>query len=174
MGILVTQKKNYVSIYIAPTIDLTTTLGTAEKGVCFAMGKMSYGNPHYAVILGKATEKLQTTNINAGGNLDNELAWHIADYFNGYKGKMIIGRVLESDSTTKVLKVVKNADTGAIELNTDTDINIFGAGNMMEWEDTAVEEMLEIVVTSCINKKHSIQITNENDFITISLFDIFL
>jgi len=173
MGILTSQEKNYVSIFIKPTIDLTTVLSVAEKGVCFAMGKLSYGNPYYATILGRATEKLQSTNVNAGGDLDNELAFHIADYFAGYKGKMLIARVIEADSTTKILKVVKNSDTGAMELDQATDINVFGTDNIMDWEDVAVDKVVEVVTTSLISKKHSIQIINKDDFLTIQLFDEF-
>jgi len=60
MSLLVTQEKNYVSVFIKPTVDLTTTLAPSEKGVCFAMGKLSYGNPYYGVVLSKATESLKS------------------------------------------------------------------------------------------------------------------
>jgi len=173
MGLLVSQEKNYVSIFIKPTVDLTAGLTPSEKGVVAAVGKLSYGHPYYGVVLNKATQKLKTTNVNAGGSIDNELAFHIADYFSGYKGKMIVGRVLGVDSTTKVLEVKKDADSGDIYLDNATDVNVFGSNNIKDWEDTASTEMFEMVINSCLSEKASVSILNVNDYITVSIFDEF-
>jgi hypothetical protein len=171
MGLYVTQPKNYVSIFIAPTIDLTTTLATAEVGVACTIGKLSFGHPHYSVILGSATEELKSTLLNAGGSADNEIAYHISDYFNAYKGKVVVGRVLGADSTTKIIEVKKDADSGEILLDSSTDVNIFGDNNIVDWEETSATEMLEIVINSCISQKHSISITNVSDLVTVKVSD---
>lgn len=168
---LVSQEKKYVSIFIQQTIDLTLTLEPAEKGVCGAIGKLWIGNPYYAQVLGNLTEKLKSTNVNAGGSLDNELAYHIKDFFGGFNGKMLVGRVLGADSTAKVLEVKKVVDE--IVLDDTTDINVFGTNNIKDWEDTVVTEMVEVVVNACPTEKASIEIVNKDDILTVTLYDGF-
>ncbi len=171
-GIYVSQEKTYPSIYIAPTVDFTERLLPAEKGVIAAIGKLSFGNPYRAVILGNNTEQLKTTIPAFGGTQDNEFAYHIADYFAGYKGKMIIGRVLQTNAKTKVLALAKDANTGDITL-TETDINIFGANNIEDWKDTPNTDDLAIVINACIAEKHSLKVTYEKDIdeLAVSLYD---
>jgi hypothetical protein len=172
MGLLTSQERKFVSIFVKPTIDLTTTLEPAEKGVAMALGKVSYGNPYYGVVFKQATEKLKTININAGGDIYNELAFHMADFFRGYNGKIIVGRLLGANSTTKILEVKKDGD-GIIVLDDSTDINIFGDNNIKDYQDTSATELAEVVITSCIAKKFSFEMINKNDYITFQIFDEF-
>ena len=171
MNMITSQAQVFPSIYIRKTVDLTLTLPAGEKGVCGAIGKLSIGNPYYPRILNSATEPLKSTNVNNGGSLDNELAYHIADFFSGFNGKMIIGRVMGADSTTKLIQLVKPASE--IEILDTTDVNIFGANNIIDWQDTLATELLEMIVTACPSDKTTVQIVNVSDLITVSIFDEF-
>ena len=173
MGFLTSQEREFVSIFIKPTIDLTTTLEPAEKGIVATIGKVSYGNPYYAVVFKSPTEKLKTTNQNAGGSIYNETAFHIADYFRGFNGKVLVGRLLGSDSKTKILKV--NDQT---EIKADDDINIFNDNNIIDYQDKDSTEAIEWVINTCIAKKFTVQLDvvnieddDENEMITVSIFD---
>jgi hypothetical protein len=127
MGLYVSQEKTYPSIFIAPTMDLTERLEPREKGIVASIGKLSFGNPYRAVILGNNTEQLKTTIPSFGGTQDNEFAYHISDYFAGYKGKMVIGRVLQNNATTKVLQFQRQVKVDVKEL-TDIEKDIFVVG----------------------------------------------
>ena len=173
MKLLTTQEQKFVSIFIKPTVDLTTTLEPAEKGVCMGMGKLSYGNPYYAVILGNATEKLKSTKPVMGGVPENEFAYHIADFFSAGVGKMVIARAMGATSTTKVLEVKKDSDTGVYSIDSGTDINVFGDNNIQDYKETEVTEVTEVVIGASIQKNCSVTIDNVNDVMTVKLFDEF-
>jgi len=167
---LTTQEQKFVSIFIKPTIDLTLTLEPAEKGVCCAIGKLHMGNPYYPVILGNNPEPLLSVVSNRGGDPANELAYHIQDFFSGYAGKMIIGRVMNTDDTTKVIKQTKD-DDGNIILDDSTDINVFGDNNIKDWDDTDPDASVELVVTACPTNKVTIEMINKDDILTVTLYD---
>ena len=167
---LTTQEKKYVSIFIKPTIDLTLTLEPAEKGVCASIGRLSLGNPYYPVILGNNPEPILSTVKNRGGNPDNELAYHISDFFSGYAGKMIIGRVMNADDKTKILKQTKD-DDGNVVLDDDTDINVFGDDNIKNWDDKDPDGAVEVVITACPTRKVTIEMINKDDILTVTLYD---
>lgn len=168
MPLLTNQAKNYVSIFIAPTVDLTTSLKGGEKGVGLSIGKFPYGNPNYAVILNSISQKPKTTLVNQGGSLDNENIYHYLDFFSGFAGKIVLGRVLGADSTTKVL-AVKGLEV--LDIDDTTSINIFTAPNISTWEDTPIVDFTEVVINACIATKHSISISNVNDYMTVIISD---
>jgi len=172
MPLLTTQVKPYVSIAILPLLDSTLYLEGAEKGVVATIGKLPFGNPYYPVIFKKPNIQLKSVNANVGGKPENEIAYHIHDFFSGYNGTMLVGRLLGATSTTKILEVKKD-DSGNLYIDSSTDINIFGDNNIKDWEDTAPTEAVEVVINSCIQTKHSIEIENVNDYITLSIYDEF-
>ena len=166
----VSQPQNFVSIYIAPTIDLTTTLQVGEKGVVASIGKIPYGNPNKAVIINTPKFKKETTKIALGGSQDNEALYHYEDFFSNVNGKLVVGRVLGVNSTTTILEVEKEA--GEYIVKADTNRNIFGADGIKTWGDVAIDTaMIEILITSCIADKHSIKVTKEDNEVSVKLYD---
>jgi len=169
---LVTQEKKYVSIFIAPTIDLTLSLEPNERGVAGTIGKITWGNPHYIRTLAQSTEDLKTTIPARGGDALNEFAYHLSDFFNGYQGKVLVGRLLGEDSYTFAQLVKKDNATGLFYFdNTSEQVNIFGADNITDWADTFPTQLLEVLVTAVPTETFSIDIENKNDFLTIKLYD---
>jgi hypothetical protein len=168
--LFVTQEKNYVSVYIRPVMDLTLTLTPSEKGVIALVGFLKYGNPYYPTILGNLPSKILSTNSNIGGTIENETMYHISDYFAKYKGKMIVGRIMKTDSSVTVAKVEKN-DDGVLVLDDGDAVNVFGADNIKDWSDKASDGAVEVLITSCISEKFSINVVNEDDILTVSIYD---
>lgn len=164
---LVTQEKLYPSIFIKEAVDLTLTIEPDEKGVVGAIGALTIGNPHVARVLTGASEPLKSTNVNNGGSLSNEFAYHVSEFYNGFNGKMLVGRLLGADSTTKVIEVTKPVTEYVID--DTTPINIFGVTNIVDWQDTAVAELMEIVVNACPSEKVTISINNDAGLVTVKL-----
>ena len=169
MNYLVDQQQTFPSIFIRPVVDLTQELIPAEKGVVATLGKLHIGNPYYAQILTNPTEKPRSIKASHGGSIRDALAYHIADFFNGYNGKMVVGRTLGADSKLNLIEL-KKVDSN-VEINTSSEINIFGANNIKQWEDTPSTEFMEVLVSACPTEKVSVNIVNENDYITIKLYN---
>lgn len=167
---LVTQEKNYVSIYIKPTIDLTLTLKPSEKGVLALVGWLNWGNPYYGVVLGGVPSRIKSTNANIGGSVENETMYHLKDFFSNYQGKAIVGRIMNTDAKVTVAKQSKD-DDGNVILEDGDEVNVFGADNIRDWDNNASNGAVEILVTSCISEKHSIQVENVDDILTFKLYD---
>lgn len=170
MNFITSQERVYPSVFIAPTIDLTSFIVPNEKGVIGLIAKLPFGNPHYPVILKSSPSYAKTTLLSKGGIQENEAIYHINDFFSTFNGKMSIGRLLGTESKTKVLEVKKVGTD--FELDDTAEINIFGANNIKDWQDTVATGLLEIVINTCISEKHTIEIKKEGTKVSVKLYDI--
>lgn len=171
MGRLTNKEEIFPSIYIEATRDNTERITPREAGSICGVGYMNIGNPLHALNIVSVSEKLKSIKTINGGNPKNETLYHLKDYFNEYRGRVYLARLLGADSTVDTLKVFDNS--GTLDLGTSETIDIFGATGMESWGDTATSEAMEILIKLCPQGKIIVDIVNVSGIITITLQDEF-
>lgn len=167
---IVNHRTNYPSVWIKDPIDNTISPIERPDGWILGVGYMPLGNPLKALHIAKYNRKLASTNPLNGGNANNELGYHLKDYFMSYpNGVVKLGRKLGIGSTIKVIKVTKPSTTLDIDEATLSSISIYN--DMANWENTASTGVCDVLVMLAPAEKFTIRILNEVGVMSIILQD---